>query len=297
MVIGDSLKMSELDQAMLQHMAYLVHSEYTVFCYRDFLNFEVDGIVYGIKHGTFRNKISKLNKQGHTELYCKSGIAFYTLKGMRFGKQMTHNHTVVVHSNPLYKMLEQLPFDKQSIHDIRLRFKVPNIWKLFSVNPMFFKRKRSNDILIPAWMRDNTILKVIIHKTDVVSVIVSCSLFPIPLDADGIIRFFILLALVEERLRIILQNTTDVYFDKKYNYIPEYKTWIVTMWHFGRDALTEFAGERLSITIEQAQHILTRLYVKDFHGKKRIRIERQEYPNMGLEEAIQEKIYGTTNSD
>ena len=25
--------------------------------------------------------------------------------------------------------------------------------------------------------------------------------------------------------------------------IPEYKSWIITMWHFGRDALVEYNGE------------------------------------------------------
>jgi hypothetical protein len=202
---------------------------------------------------------------------------------------------MVVHNNPLYKMLQELPLDKQSIHDIRLRFKVPNIWELFSVNPMFLKNKKSKDISIPAWISDNAIMKVIIHKTDVVSVAVSCSLYPISLDIDGIIRFFTLLVRVEERIRTILHNTGQMYIDKKYNLIPEYKSWIVTMWHFGRDALTEYAGERFSTSIEDAQHLLTRLYVKDLNCKKRIRIERQEYPKKTIEEAIQEKIYGLTN--
>lgn len=66
------------------------------------------------------------------------------------------------------------------------------------------------------------------------------------------------------------------------------------MWHFGRDASTEFAGERFSITVEKLQRILTRLYVKDFNGKSRLRIERQEYPKKTLIDAIEEKL-GVTN--
>jgi hypothetical protein len=39
----------------------------------------------------------------------------------------------------------------------------------------------------------------------------------------------------------------------------------------------EWSGKSEKNT-ENAQHILTRLYVKDFNGKNRVRIERQEYP-------------------
>jgi len=286
--------MSDLDEAMLKHIDYIVNSEYRPFTYKDFLIFEVNGAGYNMKHGTFRNKISELNKRGDTELYCKSGIAFYTLKGKKFGNRMTHNHTVV-HSNPLYNILQDLRLDKQCIHDIHLRFKVPNIWNLFSVNPIFFMNKKSKDISIPAWNRDKAIIKVVIHKTDVVSVIVGCSSFPISLDPDGIIRFFASLVSVEERIHTILQNSILTEHDIKYS-IPDYKSWTITMWHFGRDALTEYGGERFSITIEYAQHILTRIYAKRFNYKKRIRIECQEYPKKPLEEAIHEKIYGVTHA-
>lgn len=52
----------------------------------DFLNFEVDGREYTMTHGTFRNKISKLRDMGIVELAYNSGIAFYTLRGVRLGK-------------------------------------------------------------------------------------------------------------------------------------------------------------------------------------------------------------------
>ena len=40
-----------------------------------------------MKRGTFRNKISKLMMMGVVELECNSGLAFYTLKGIHFGKK------------------------------------------------------------------------------------------------------------------------------------------------------------------------------------------------------------------
>jgi hypothetical protein len=275
---------------MDENMAYVVLSKGRPFCYRDFLKFEVNGKIYDMTHGTFRNKISKLKKCGKVELSYYSSCAFYSLKGYKFGKPMTTDHTVV-HNNPLYKMFQDLPFDKQSIHDIRLRFNFPGIWQIFSVNPNFHRNKRSHDITIPTWNKNNLLIKTIIHKTDAVSVIIGCSIQPIPLDVNGIINFFNLLVRVEGKLQSILNNSNMANNDENCTSIPEYKEWIVTMWHFGRDASVEYTGEKYCITIENLQHILTRIYVKDFNGKNRIRIERQEYPRIAVADAIEQKLH------
>ena len=275
--------MSEYDDAMEQHMAYIVLHENRPFSFKDFLCFEEDGKEYRMRHGTIRNKLLAFRKNGIIEPDYNSGIAFYTLAGIRFGKPMTPNHTVV-HNYPVYKMLQDLPLYKRSIHDIRLKLGVPNISKMLSLNPDFRRNKRSNDIIIPAWCKQNAIVKIIIHQTDVVSVIIGCSLQPIPLDFNGIIRFFNLLVLIQAKLETLLNADDTSYL------IPNYKQWIITMWHFGRDALIEYTGEKFSITIEQAQRILTRVYVKDSNGKNRIRIERQEYPKKTVAQAINEKL-------
>lgn len=52
----------KLDHPMKMHMQKLVLLEKRPFCYRDFLDFEVDGRRYSITHGTFRNKICILRK-------------------------------------------------------------------------------------------------------------------------------------------------------------------------------------------------------------------------------------------
>jgi hypothetical protein len=240
-------------------------------------------------HGTFRNKISKLIKNGMVELSYHSSCAFYTLSGYKFGKPMTPN-PVVVHNNPVYQMLEDIPFDKKSIHDIHLKFNVPDIWQICSLNRDFFRIKRSHDIVIPTWNNDNMMVRIVVHKTNVVSVIVGCSLSPIPLDANGIIDFFNLLVRVEEKLKSIFDSSSITKCGKERNTIPGYKKWIVTMWHFGRDASIEYTGQRYCITIQNLQHILTRIYVKDFNGKNRIRIEKQEYPKKTVIDAIEEKL-------
>lgn len=74
--------------------------------------------------------------------------------------------------------------------------------------------------------------------------------------------------------------------------------WIVTMWHFGVDGVTEYTGEKFSCTWEVGQNALIRAYTKDFrNGKTRIRLERQEYPRRSLAYAIEEKLNSSTRKD
>ena len=96
-----------------------------------------------MKHGTFRNKISKLMKKGEVErLYC-SPEAFYTLKGHNFGKPVTPDHMGVSPNNTFYQMIMNLLLDKQSVHDIRLCFEVEGIWSLLSSNSIYNMNLRS----------------------------------------------------------------------------------------------------------------------------------------------------------
>src|SRR5215212_6438315 len=85
-----SLKLSELDDAIEKRINYIVYTEHRPFSYRDFLSFEIDGKEYGMKHGTFRNKVSELMKDGKVEQEYNCGLAFYTIKGVNLGKRKTN---------------------------------------------------------------------------------------------------------------------------------------------------------------------------------------------------------------
>ncbi|MGH9973619.1 MAG: hypothetical protein ACRD93_06950, partial [Nitrososphaeraceae archaeon] len=115
-----------------------------------------------------------------------------------------------------------------------------NIYDTFSVNTIFPKDNRSGDIRLPYWNKNNAIVQVRIHKTNTVSVIIACSREPFPLDYNGIIRFFTTLASIEALLVGIMLM---VYHEKinQNQSIPDYRKWVITMWHFGRDALSEFS--------------------------------------------------------
>jgi hypothetical protein len=74
--------------------------------------------------------------------------------------------------------------------------------------------------------------------------------------------------------------------------IPEHNNWIVTMWHFGADALIEYTGEKFSCTWEVGNNALVRVYSKEMEkdNKIRLRLERQEYPKQSWADAIEEKL-------
>ncbi len=123
-ILGDDgMGKPKLDYAMKVHMQKIVLIEGRPFCFRDFLDFEVDGKRYKMKHGTIRNKISKLKKNDLIQLEYYSGPAFYSLKGVRFTKpkqEMTDDHTVVsqVSSMSSVSFIDNLPSDKHALHDI-----------------------------------------------------------------------------------------------------------------------------------------------------------------------------------
>ena len=188
--------------------------------------------------------------------------------------------------------------DKHALHDIRMRFKVNGIWSILSskleLHPV------SKDISLQTWSFNNLIIKTTVHKTDTVSVIVCCSYRPIAVDISGIIRLTEALTRVEERLSVLV-NRCSSNIDRisvslssslpVVVLIPQHTSWIVTMWHFGTDGLTEYTGERFSVTWEIGKHELIRVYSKDLKEKgTRIRLERQEYPYIPLSDAIGEKL-------
>lgn len=333
---GELSRMSELDNAMMQHISHIVFSEKRPFSYRDFLSFEIDGKEYAMRHGTFRNMVSKLIKAGDLEREYRSTLAFYTIKGVTFGKRkskevmmnamMTSNHTEVpqchchCHHNPpkeyvvdntittsftpsIYNIIENLPLNKKSLHDIHMRFEVPNIWTILSSSSLAANSQLqqiklqinsvSKDIVLPTWKIKDLNIKVTVHRTNTVSVVVGCSYAPIALDINGIIRLSNALTRVEERLSRVVHDYGKIISGNEYESpsITEHSQWVVTMWHFGADASIEYSGEKFSSTWGVGENALIRAYSKHLKdGKTTIRLERQEYPNKSLAEAIMDKL-------
>ena len=74
--------------------------------------------------------------------------------------------------------------------------------------------------------------------------------------------------------------------------IPDNRSWIVTMWHFGRDRKFQYKNNAYSLTWGYGREVL-RIYTKSIHGIQVERIERQEYPNKPLIDALKEGRNGS----
>jgi hypothetical protein len=284
---------AKLDYPMKMHMQKLVRIVQRPFCYRDFLDFEVDGEKYSMTHGTFRNKISQYVRNGYAQLEYYSGPAFYSLKGFNFanpGRKVTDNHTVVPQLSSV-SFIDNLPSERHSVHDIHLRFKTEGIWSTIRrTHPELIPNEVSKDISLSPSQTYDMEAKTVVHHSDTVSVIVSCSMKPVVVDHEGLIRLSNILTSVEERLLALVAGCPHAISPLPQILIPNHSSWIVTMWHFGTDSLSEYAGEKFEMTWEIGEHALLRIYTKDMKDGIRIRRERQEYPGVRLDAAIHEKL-------
>ena len=285
--------MNEFDNAIKKHMEFITYEEHRPFTYIDFLEFEMNGKKYKVAYGTFRNKISDIFKDEVEVLYY-SPTAYYTLKGSTFPDSVTGTHTMDhpynndtnkyahICNHPLYKVIKNLALGKKSIHDTRLRLEVPNIWNhLLSKN--YDPNPDNQDIYLFKGEENNIKFSITVHTTDTISVSLGCTYFPIEIDVYGVMRLWNTLAIIEERLRSEVNCDTLM--------IPNHKEWIITMWHFSKDAIPSYSGERFNVEFGIAKEILLRVYTKKWdNGKTKVRIEKQEYPMKTIEDAIEEKL-------
>jgi hypothetical protein len=294
--------LTELDDAIMARIREIVFTEHRPFCYKDFETFVINGKTYHVAHGTFRNKISKLLKDGKIELEFNSKICFYTLKGIHFGNRMTRNHMGIPSVIPvtgcmrssmeeLLDYLKTIPIEQASVHDIHYKFTVPDIYTIFasslkykhSINPV------SKDILLTPDIIDGLKITTIIHRTDTVTVTIACSKTPLPINEAGILTASCALTRVEERLSSKLDecgNTLPGGYERIP--IPDNRRWTVTMWHFGKDRKFEYKNG-FSLTWGYGRLVL-RSYTKAINNGKVVRDEKQEYPNKTHQDAFKVKI-------
>jgi hypothetical protein len=304
--------MKGLNGALLKHIQYLVLTEHRPFSYRDFCSKEVKGQPYAMTHGTFRNKISKLIKLKIVEQEYNAGTAFYTIYGKHFGKRkmtvmtpsMTPNHMGVspvtnvteINNNdvtklPIYKEIQKLPPEKRAIHDIHLKFQVPDIWTILDKSKKYIPNPISKDISLPFIITGNHLkIHTIVHRTDTVTVSIACSFAPIATNTDGIIRLSNALTRLEERTSRILDECGNM-LQGGYESIPipDHGKWIITLWHFGADSLN-YKEDNYCVSWQQGQKVLCRTYNKNTRRGKIKRYELQERPQKQYTDAIKDKM-------
>ena len=285
-------------------MKKIVCEEHKPFSYINFLYFKVDEKGYTPKYGTIRNKFSKFLKQKTIELCYRSKIAFYTLPGIKFGKDKlmteyhTEDHTAVhtlLQNHPLYKVLETAYWDRQAIHNLHIVFKVKELYTLLSNNQLLNKtiHPKNKSIKFKTYFFERCTIIVSIYTTDTVKVIIGCSENPITLDYNGILLFTSLLTRIEERL----QHDIESYDGTGIIALPSFKEWKIVLWHIGRDSLTEYSKEMFHCKWDLVEKIAMRIYSKQIHKHKIIRAELQFNPDISVKELIMRIILNSSTEN
>jgi hypothetical protein len=317
-------QLTELEVAMFKHIMFIIRIEHRPFSLLDFLHFKVDWREYTMTHGTFRNKILKLREQGSVELAYNAGIAFYTLKGVHFGKkaatlmtpycigvllQHVQHRVPNIRKHPLYKLLRHHPFNQTAVHDVHLRFTVAGLWTILSrnnSNPDYSARSSesssgnsslcvletdpySKDIRLQKRAINDLDIQVTVHHTDTVTVVVGCSNAPVAVDEYGIIRLSQALSTIEDEIvRLIEQHAGGNDSNKE---IPNHMSWIVTRWYFGVDSLVTYTGEKFYFSWQASQNVLIVFYTKKWEENiHRLRVECPEFPYKPLGKALKERL-------
>jgi hypothetical protein len=253
--------MTILDYAMRKHIEYIVCTERRPFSFIDFLTFDVGQQHYKMSHGTFRNKISAMLKAGEIELAYYSKQAFYTINGVNFSK-MTPDHTGGtlssslssicsiqelrhIKNHPVYRLIQDTPFDKSAIHNIRLRTTVNGIWCLLSSIPTLSMNQNSKDILVIKEEINQLNIRATVHHSDTVGVVIGCAYCPVVADIAGVIRLSNALTLIHDRIQRLVNDKQKDCNDNSglVIIIPNHMTCTVTMWHFGADASILYKGK------------------------------------------------------
>ena len=198
-------------------------------------------------------------------------------------------------NHPIYKLIQNLPFDSNALHDIRLRFRVGGIWLLFSTFSENYQRSNpvSKDILFKVFKIDQLIIRVTVHRTDTISIIIGCSSSPVAVDIEGILRLTNALRTVRENLLNVIVDSGQALQNSKL-IIPCIMSWLVTLWHFGADASITYTGEKFFASWQVGQNALLAIYSKEWKRKgkraeRRIRVELQESPKKPLLEGLEDK--------
>lgn len=292
-------ELTEVQEAMLEHMAYLNYSEHRPASWQDFALFELSNKQYRLSYGTIRNHFLHLKRIGKIKLEYQDINSYYSLVECA----MTTNQASVTASKnrvnsttsrgDLAALIDRMPFDTPAIHDIHLSFHSLGLWDSLSLrsvsvaasaavsdSPLLTKiLPRCKDIILPEMDLDVGIKALItVHKTDVAIVRIACSKNPLYLDIEVLLYLNRALVRVQEKLLSQTYNLVQV---------PDADTWTITMWHLGRDSLQRYDGEKFHITLQEFNGELLRAYSK----ARRIRIEAQQsFLDIRLGDVIKKKL-------
>lgn len=232
------------------------------FCFKDFPK---------INYGTFRNAISSMRAKELLYIVTPGSPTFYAIRGSGLRRGMTTS--AMVGSSPpkgLNDILFRLGDEVACVHDVRLTFVAEKLYDMLKLIPL----PNSGDKSIGFFRYDKKrTARVVVHRSNTVSVMIGCSGNPFPLD--NLTDLFFILERVRERIQ---RDYTTLPVQ-----IPLCSDWRIVQWHYNKDS-GEISGDDLQVTFSEFNQVLYRLYSKSFADGRRVRLERIESPGRTLQE-------------
>ena len=139
------------------------------------------------------------------------------------------------------------------------------------------------DILFKMFRIDQLTIRVTIHRTDTLSIIIGCSSSLVAVDTDGILRLTNALRTVRESLIKVIVDSGQVLQNS--NLIIPCIRWLVMV--LEQMLSITYKGKKFHASWKVGQNALLAVYSKKWkrkgkHPERRIRIELQESPKKPL---------------
>lgn len=232
----------------------------------------------------FRQMIYHLKK--YVETYVKSNPCYYRVKSVKLDKK---DRIVTDHptGEKLIWILNQLREQPAAIHDIKIKFN-SNLYDTISKIPSLKINPNNKGIFLPCELTPEYNTNLSIYPT-VIQVDISCTFNPLVYDNQGAISLIILLTNLQNFLISLGKGQVE---------IPDFRQWLITHYHFGRDGKEEWNGELFHITIADAFDGMTRYYSKTMpNGKKIPRVEQIRTSKTKVSDELEKMFSSDVSSD
>jgi hypothetical protein len=121
----------------------------------------------------------------------------------------------------------------------------------------------SKDILVINERINHLNIRVTVHHSDTISVVIGCSFSPVAVDIGCIIRLSSSLTLIHNRLQRMVDDNKDcdgICNDNsgRLIIISDHMTRTVTIWHFGADSSILYKGKSFHVSWKVAENVQSR---------------------------------------
>ena len=186
----------------------------------------------------------------------------------------SHKLTDRVTGVAMLELLKEVRQQPASIHDIKMMFHSKNLHEILlqkGCTPN--KNNKGIKITFPI-PHANIHMKAMVYP-NTIQIDIGCTFKPIIYNISGVIHLTSLLGEVRNYLRTITSDKVE---------IPDVAKWIITHYHFGKDGLQEYSGEKFHMTYEEVSEGTIRFYSKVMtDGKTILRAEQIQTPRTTID--------------